>query len=78
MYIYEQAIQLDPEFFKNVGQVVVLGGDFRQTLPVVRLKSKTQTISACLTNSYLWPSLTHLQLTENMRALLDPFFSVSF
>lgn len=57
------------------GKVVVLGGDFRQTLPVVRLKSKTQTISACLTNSYLWPSLTHLQLTENMRALLDPFFS---
>lgn len=28
MYIYEQAIQLDPEFFKNVGQVVVLGGAF--------------------------------------------------
>lgn len=59
-------------------KVVVFGGDFRQTLPVVWLGSKTQTISSFLTNCYLWPSLTHLQLTENMRALLDPFFSVSF
>nr|KAJ0210749.1 hypothetical protein LSAT_V11C400209270 [Lactuca sativa] len=57
------------------GKVVVLGGDFRQTLPVVRKGSKSETIAACLTNSFLWPSLCILQLEQNMRALLDPKFT---
>nr|XP_043620138.1 uncharacterized protein LOC122591985 [Erigeron canadensis] len=57
------------------GKVVVLGGDFRQTLPVVRKGTKAETIAACLTKSPLWPSLHILRLEENMRALLDPAFS---
>nr|XP_043615630.1 uncharacterized protein LOC122587509 [Erigeron canadensis] len=57
------------------GKVVVLGGDFRQTLPIVRTGTKAETIAACLTNSTLWPSLHILRLEENMRALLDPSFS---
>ncbi|CAI9260625.1 unnamed protein product [Lactuca saligna] len=57
------------------GKVVVLGGDFRQTLPVVRNGSKHDTIVACITNSHIWPSLCVLQLDENMRALLDPVFT---
>ncbi|GKB40121.1 ATP-dependent DNA helicase PIF1-like protein [Tanacetum coccineum] len=56
------------------GKVVVLGGDFRQTLPVVCNGTKSETIDACLTNSPLWPSLHKLYLKENMRALLDPIF----
>ncbi|GJR09125.1 ATP-dependent DNA helicase RRM3-like protein [Tanacetum coccineum] len=57
------------------GMVVVLGGDFRQTLPVVRKGTKSETIDACTTNSPLWPSLHKLHLKENMRALLDPIFT---
>lgn len=57
------------------GKVVVLGGDFRQTLPVVRKGTKSETIASCLTNSVLWPLLYKLQLEENMRALLDPTFT---
>ncbi|XP_071918824.1 uncharacterized protein [Coffea arabica] len=57
------------------GKVVVLGGDFRQTLPVVCNGSKSQTVNACLINSYLWPHLEKLQLTDNMRARLDPSFT---
>ncbi|CAI9287988.1 unnamed protein product [Lactuca saligna] len=57
------------------GKVIVLGGDFRQTLPVVPNGSKHDTIAACLTNSYLWQKFHLLQLDENMRALLDPIFT---
>ncbi|XP_052625735.1 uncharacterized protein LOC128132801 [Lactuca sativa] len=57
------------------GKVVVLGGDFRQTLPVVRKGTRSETIAACLTNSPLWRSLSQLRLEENMRALLDPMFT---
>nr|XP_027122017.1 ATP-dependent DNA helicase PIF3-like [Coffea arabica] len=57
------------------GKVVVLGGDFRQTLPVVRKGTKAEMINACLINSPLWHKLEKLQLTENMRAKLDPLFT---
>ncbi|XP_071713014.1 uncharacterized protein [Rutidosis leptorrhynchoides] len=35
------------------GKVVVLGGDFRQTLPVVAKGTKIETLAACLTTSLL-------------------------
>ncbi|XP_071913922.1 uncharacterized protein [Coffea arabica] len=57
------------------GKVVVLGGDFRQTLPVVRKGTKAEMINACLINSPLWHKLEKLQLIENMRAKLDPSFT---
>ena len=57
------------------GKVVVLGGDFRQTFPVLPKGTKFETIAACLTNSPLWPLLCKLQLEENMIALLDPIFT---
>ncbi|KAL4559204.1 hypothetical protein LXL04_031338 [Taraxacum kok-saghyz] len=57
------------------GKVVVLGGDFRQTLPVIPNGSKSDTINACLTNSRIWSSLCQFQLQQNMRALLDPMFT---
>ncbi|XP_071719442.1 uncharacterized protein [Rutidosis leptorrhynchoides] len=56
------------------GKVVVLGGDFRQTLPVVPKGNRIETIAACLTRSLLWPLLTILRLEENIRARLDPYF----
>ncbi|XP_027177834.1 uncharacterized protein LOC113776981 [Coffea eugenioides] len=57
------------------GKVVVLGGDFRQTLPVVRKGTKAEMINACLITSPLWHKLEKLQLTQNMRAKLDPLFT---
>jgi hypothetical protein len=56
------------------GKVMVLGGDFRQVLPVVSKGKKEDIIHASLVFSYLWPLLTHLQLVENMRAKFDPTF----
>ncbi|XP_022883840.1 uncharacterized protein LOC111400679 [Olea europaea var. sylvestris] len=56
------------------GKVVVLGGDFRQVLPVVRKGKKYDIMKASLVFSDLWPSFLHLPLTENMRAKLDPTF----
>ncbi|XP_027077088.2 uncharacterized protein [Coffea arabica] len=57
------------------GKIIVFGGDFRQTLPVVRRGQKDDYISASLVNSYIWPHLQKMHLTENMRARLDPQFS---
>ena len=57
------------------GKVVVFGGDFRQVLPVVPKATKQERIDASLIRSYLWPILVKINLTENMRAKLDPMFS---
>nr|XP_033511796.1 ATP-dependent DNA helicase pfh1-like [Nicotiana tomentosiformis] len=56
------------------GKVVVLGGDFRQTLPVVRNGNKEDFINESLLYSRIWNELEKLQLSENMRAKTDPAF----
>nr|XP_009764639.1 PREDICTED: uncharacterized protein LOC104216316 [Nicotiana sylvestris] len=56
------------------GKVVVFGGDFRQTLPVVRNGKKEDFISESLLYSTIWDELKKLQLSENMRAKTDPAF----
>ncbi|XP_040989063.1 ATP-dependent DNA helicase PIF2-like [Juglans microcarpa x Juglans regia] len=57
------------------GKVIVLGGDFRQILPVIRKSTKEQQIDASLASSYIWLILKKIKLTENMRARLDLDFS---
>nr|XP_011470514.1 PREDICTED: uncharacterized protein LOC101290818 [Fragaria vesca subsp. vesca] len=57
------------------GMPIVLGGDFRQILPVVRGKTKAHVIDASLNNSYLWPMFKVFCLTENMR-LSKPNMSI--
>ena len=49
------------------GMSIVLGGDFRQILPVIPSGTKEQIIDATITNSYLWPYFRILTLTQNMR-----------
>ena len=51
------------------GKVVVLGGDFRQCLPVVRHGSKSACIKSCLQFSKLWSLFGHniIHLKTNMR-----------
>jgi len=49
------------------GMTVVLGGDFRQILPVIPTGTKEYIIDATINKSYLWPHFRVLTLTENMR-----------
>ncbi|XP_075097857.1 uncharacterized protein LOC142175176 [Nicotiana tabacum] len=59
------------------GKVVVFGGDFRQTLPVVRSGKKEDFICENLLYSDIWNDLEKLCLSENMRAKEDPAFLFS-
>lgn len=45
----------------------MLGGDFRQTLPIVKKGSRAQTVGAAMHRSALWPNFEQFALTENMR-----------
>ena len=47
---------------------VVLSGDFRQTLPVIKRGTPADELRACLKSSPLWRKVKTLKLTENMRA----------
>lgn len=47
--------------------VVLLSGDFRQTLPVVTRGTPADELNACLKSSYLWEQIIKLTLKTNMR-----------
>ncbi|GJU69445.1 DNA helicase [Tanacetum coccineum] len=49
------------------GKSVLLGDDFRQTLPVKKGASKMEVIASCISESELWPHFKVFTLTENMR-----------
>ncbi|XP_017239700.1 uncharacterized protein LOC108212487 [Daucus carota subsp. sativus] len=49
------------------GITVVLGGDFRQILPVIAQGDRAEIVSACVTRSRLWSICTIFLLTKNMR-----------
>nr|GEY38832.1 DNA helicase [Tanacetum cinerariifolium] len=49
------------------GTSIILGGDFRQTLPVKKKASKPEILDASIISSYLWPKFKTYTLTENMR-----------
>nr|GEW57264.1 DNA helicase [Tanacetum cinerariifolium] len=49
------------------GKSVLLGGDFRQTLPVKKGASKMEVIASCISESVLWPCFKIFTLKENMR-----------
>jgi hypothetical protein len=51
------------------GKPVVLGGDFRQILPVVPKGSRHAIVNASITNSDLWKHVTVLTMNINMRLL---------
>ncbi|CAN1797446.1 ATP-dependent DNA helicase PIF1 [Linum perenne] len=53
------------------GKVVLLGGDFRQTLPVVPNGSREDNINATLPRSYLWTFCTLLHLRINTTPMFD-------
>ncbi|XP_073154173.1 uncharacterized protein [Henckelia pumila] len=49
------------------GKTVVLGGDFRQILPVIPRCSRQDIVLATINSSYIWRHCTVLRLTKNMR-----------
>ena len=50
------------------GKVLVIGGDFRQTLPVVPRGTRTDIIECCIKTSRLWRHFKQLTLVTNMRS----------
>uniref|UniRef100_A0A7N2MWF6 ATP-dependent DNA helicase n=1 Tax=Quercus lobata TaxID=97700 RepID=A0A7N2MWF6_QUELO len=57
------------------GKVLILGGDFRQVLPVIPKGTKAELLDACIVNSPLWRYIKILHLTQNMRSINDQQFS---
>ncbi|XP_065323624.1 uncharacterized protein LOC135930767, partial [Gordionus sp. m RMFG-2023] len=53
------------------GKVILLGGDFRQTLPVIPRGTKTSILESCIKCSPLWHIFLQLKLKDNMRILDD-------
>jgi ATP-dependent DNA helicase PIF1 len=51
------------------GKVVVLGGDFRQILPVIPKGTRQEVVHATITSSYLWDFCEVMTLHTNMRLL---------
>ncbi len=68
-----QVIMCNNEFFG--GKVVLLGGDFRQCLPVVRKGCKTKILESTVKSSKLWKHFKHVKLSKNMRAINDFSYS---
>ncbi|XP_075451164.1 uncharacterized protein LOC142492406 [Ascaphus truei] len=50
--------------------VILLAGDFRQTLPVIPRSTPADELHACLKSSILWRHVKHFRLTTNMRVQL--------
>jgi hypothetical protein len=53
------------------GVVLLLAGDFRQTLPVIPKGTMADELKACLKASYLWRHVHKLGLKTNMRVHLQ-------
>ena len=53
------------------GAILLLSGDFRQTLPVIPRSTYADEINACLKQSFLWRSVDTVRLTINMRVQLQ-------
>ncbi|PIA25577.1 hypothetical protein AQUCO_11000001v1 [Aquilegia coerulea] len=53
---------------KPFGRItVVLGGDFKQTIPVIAKDTRPDIVGASLTRSHLWKNVQVLTLVKNMR-----------
>ncbi|GBN54339.1 hypothetical protein AVEN_105795-1 [Araneus ventricosus] len=49
------------------GKVIIIGGDFRQTLPVVPRGTRADVVESCIKSSPLWSKFAHLSLITNFR-----------
>ncbi|GFU70728.1 ATP-dependent DNA helicase [Trichonephila clavipes] len=53
------------------GALILLSGDFRQTLPIIPRSTPAEELHACLKSSVLWRHLQKLTLKTNMRVQLQ-------
>jgi hypothetical protein len=53
------------------GAMILLAGDFRQTLPVIPRSTPADEINACLKSSHLWKIVKTISLSKNMRVELQ-------
>lgn len=60
------------------GILLILAGDFRQTLPIVPKGTAADQIEACLKRSTLWQTVEKMSLTINMRVQQENDPSSSF
>ncbi|XP_016173423.1 uncharacterized protein LOC107615924 [Arachis ipaensis] len=63
-------MRCSPTYSKDLpfgGKVVVLGGDFRQILPVILRGSRQDIVHSTVNSSYLWKFCQVLKLTKNMK-----------
>ena len=58
------------------GKVVVLGGDFRQILPVVPKGRQADTLNVTFNKSYLWDYIKIIHPRQNMRVGNDGQFQL--
>ncbi|UYV82495.1 hypothetical protein LAZ67_21002530 [Cordylochernes scorpioides] len=57
------------------GKVLIVGGDFRQCLPVIPHGMRAQIVQSCLKYSQTWSHFEHLPLVRNVRAKSDPEYT---
>jgi hypothetical protein len=50
------------------GKILLLGGDFRQCLPVVPHAQRSAVVESSIMLSTLWKEFEHLSLSENVRS----------
>lgn len=55
------------------GKLLILGGDFRQLLPVIKNATKEKILDECIKNSELWTHFKILKLSKNMRSENEDF-----
>ncbi|KAL0448591.1 UNVERIFIED_CONTAM: hypothetical protein Slati_1415500 [Sesamum latifolium] len=56
------------------GKIMILGGDFRQVVPVVVGGTRSQAVKASIVESHLWSSIKVLHLADNITAQNDQSF----
>ena len=59
-------------------KIMVFGGDFRQTLPIVRRAWNTMIVENCIISSSPWPLFQHFKLTNHLRATPNSYHFSTF
>ena len=63
-----QDIRQSSKPFGNV--LMILSGDFRKTLPIIKNGTRPNEVAACIKSSYIWPLVESHSMTTNMRVYL--------